>query len=150
MSKDLNKVQIIGRLGKDVEMRYTQTGKAVSTFSVASGRQWKDGDGTKQEETEWFNVVAWEKLGEICNQYLTKGSRVYIEGRLATRSWDGDDGVKHYKTEVVAADMIMLDSKSDSNGSSAPAATQHSTKPATKPAPARNVPQPTDESDLPF
>ncbi len=153
--KDLNKVQIIGRLGKDVEMRYTQTGKAVSTFSVASGRSWKNAEGETQDETEWFNVVAWDKLGEICNQYLNKGSRVYIEGRLATRSWEGDDGVKHYRTEVVAADMIMLDSKNSSNGDSAPApASKPAERPqaASRPAPrpSRNAPQPVTEEDLPF
>ena len=154
MAKDLNKVQLIGRLGKDVEMRYTQAGKAVSSFSVASGRSWKNASGAAQEETEWFNVVAWEKLGEICNQYLNKGSRVYIEGRLATRKWEGDDGVTHYKTEVIAADMIMLDGKptdAANNGNQQPAERpQAQSEPATR-TPDRNVPQAVDDSDsLPF
>jgi single-strand DNA-binding protein len=117
MAKDLNKVQIIGRLGGDPEMRYLASGAAVTNFSVASGRSWKDRDGAAHEETEWFRVVAWEKLGEICNQYLTKGMRVYIEGRLQTRKYTDRDGIERYATEVVAQDMIMLSPK----GSSAPA-----------------------------
>ncbi len=156
MSKDLNKVQLIGRLGKDVEMRYTQAGKAVSSFSVASGRSWKNADGETQEETEWFNVVAWDKLGEICNQYLNKGSRVYIEGRLATRKWQDKEGNDRYTTEVIAADMIMLDSKpsadSANNGTTQPVAErpQAASRPATR-QPARNVPQAAESiEDLPF
>ena len=85
MAKDLNKVMIIGRLGKDPEMRYTTGGSPVTTFSVAAGRQWKDGNGDTREETEWFNVVAWGNLAEICKQYLAKGQQVYVEGRLQTR-----------------------------------------------------------------
>lgn len=110
MAKDLNKVMIIGRLGKDPEMRYTTTGAPVTNFTVAAGRQWKDPNGETRDETEWFQVVVWNKLAEICNQYLTKGSRVYIEGRLQTRSWDDQaSGEKRYRTEVVASDMIILD-----------------------------------------
>lgn len=111
MAKDLNKVMIIGRLGKDPEMRYTPGGSPVTTFSVAAGRQWKDGNGELHEETEWFNVVTWNKLAEICNEHLHKASRVYIEGRLQTRHWEDQNGVAHYRTEVVASDMIMLDSR---------------------------------------
>lgn len=114
MAKDLNKVMIIGRLGADPEMRFTPNGSAVTTFNVASGRSWKTESGEQREETEWFPIVAWNKLAEICNQYLTKGSRVYIEGRLQTRTWDDDSGQKHYKTEVVAGDMIILDTRKDS------------------------------------
>lgn len=111
MAKDLNKVMIIGRLGKEPEMRYTANGNAVTTFTVASGRQRKTAEGDVREETEWFRVVTWSKLAEICNQYLSKGSRVYIEGRLQTRSWEGQDGQKKFMTEVVASDMIILDSR---------------------------------------
>jgi len=111
MAKDLNKVMIIGRLGKDPEMRYTPGGSPVTTFSVAAGRQWKDGNGELHEETEWFNVVTWNKLAEICNEHLRKASRVYIEGRLQTRHWEDQNGIAHYRTEVVASDMIMLDSR---------------------------------------
>jgi single-strand DNA-binding protein len=112
MAKDLNKVMIIGRLGKDPEMRYTPGGSPVTTFSVAAGRQWKDGNGDLHEETEWFNVVTWNKLAEICNEHLRKASRVYIEGRLQTRQWQDQEGLSHYRTEVIASDMIMLDGRS--------------------------------------
>jgi single-strand DNA-binding protein len=111
MAKDLNKVMVIGRLGKDPEMRYTAGGSPVTTFSVAAGRQWKDGSGEAREETEWFNVVTWNKLAEICNEHLRKGSRVYIEGRLQTRQWQDQEGQTRYRTEVIASDMIMLDSR---------------------------------------
>ena len=111
MAKSLNKVLIIGNLGRDPEMRYTPSGNAVTSFTVATSRSWNTPDGETREETEWFNVVAWNKLAEVCNQYLSKGNRVYIEGRLQTRSWDGPDGQKRYKTEVVATDMIMLGGK---------------------------------------
>jgi single-strand DNA-binding protein len=111
MAKDLNKVMIIGRLGKDPEMRYTPGGSPVTTFSVAAGRQWKDGSGEVREETEWFNVVTWNKLAEICNEHLHKASRVYIEGRLQTRQWQVQDGQSRNRTEVIASDMIMLDGR---------------------------------------
>ena len=112
MARDLNKVMIIGRLGVDPEMRYTPSGSPVTTFRVATGRQWRDSNGENHDETEWFSVVVWNKLAEICNQYLSKGSRVYIEGRLQTRSWeDQQSGQTRYKTEVIANDMIILDSR---------------------------------------
>lgn len=113
MAKDLNKVMLTGYLGADPEMRYTAQGSAVTTFRVASGRSWKSADGTQHDDTEWFRVVAWEKLGEICNQYLTKGTRVYIEGRLQTRKWQDQNGQDRYTTEVIANDMIILSSKQD-------------------------------------
>ncbi|MBI4318386.1 MAG: single-stranded DNA-binding protein [Chloroflexi bacterium] len=111
MSASLNKVMIIGNVGRDPEMRYTQNGTAVTSFSVAAGRRWTTPEGEQREETEWFNVVTWNKLAETANRYITKGSRVYIEGRLQTRSWEGQDGQKRYRTEVVAQTMIMLDSR---------------------------------------
>lgn len=111
MAKDLNKVMIIGRLGKDPDMRYTTSGSPVTTFSVAAGRQWKDSSGETREETEWFNVVTWNKLAEICNEHLRKASRVYIEGRLQTRQWQDQEGQTRYRTEVIASDMIMLDGR---------------------------------------
>ncbi len=106
----LNKVMIIGNLGRDPEMRYTPNGAAVTTFSVAVNRRWTSQDGQPQDETEWFNVVAWNKLAETCSQVLSKGRLVYVEGRLRTRSWDGQDGQKHYRTEVIASDVRFLDS----------------------------------------
>ena len=111
MSRGLNKVMIIGNLGRDPEMRYTPSGKPVTSFSLATSRTWTTTDGDRREATEWFNVVAWRDLAEICNQYLAKGSKVYIEGRLQTRSWEGPDGQKHYRTEVVADEMIVLDGR---------------------------------------
>ncbi len=112
MAKDLNKVMIIGRLGTEPEMRYTPSGSPVTTFRVASSRQWKDSNGDPREDTEWFSIVTWNKLAEICNQYLSKGTRVYLEGRLQTRSWeDHQSGHMRYKTEVVASDMIILESR---------------------------------------
>lgn len=112
MARDLNKVMIIGRLGADPEMRYTPSGSPVTTFRVASSRQWRDSNNEVHDETEWFSVVAWNKLAEVCNQHLTKGARVYLEGRLQTRSWeDQQSGQTRYRTEVIANDMILLDSR---------------------------------------
>lgn len=112
MARDLNKVMLIGRLGADPEMRYTSSGSPVTTFRVAVGRQWRDASGESREETEWFSVVVWNKLAEICHQYLTKGARVYLEGRLQTRSWeDQQTGQSRSRTEVIATDMILLDSR---------------------------------------
>lgn len=108
MSRGLNKVMIIGNLGRDTEMRYTPSGRPVTTFSVATTRSWTTSDGKRRKETEWFNVVAWGSLAEICNEYLTKGQQVYIEGRLQTRRWEDSEGQKHSSTEIVANEMIML------------------------------------------
>lgn len=114
-SKDLNKTMLIGRLGADPEMRYTGSGTPVTSFRIAVNRNTRQGDEAG-ETTDWFSVVAWQKLAEICSQYLTKGSRVYIEGRLQTRSYEGNDGQKRYVTEVVASDMIMLDTRGQQTG----------------------------------
>ena len=107
----LNKVMIIGNLGADPEMRFTPGGSPVTTFNVAVSRVYSPPEGERKVETEWFSVVTWTKLAETCNQYLTKGQKVYCEGRLHTRSWDGQDGQKHYKTEVIAERVIFLDKK---------------------------------------
>jgi len=117
MSRGLNKVMIIGRLGRDPEMRYTPSGKPVTTYSVATSRSWNSSDGERHTETEWFNVVAWGSLAEICKQHLTKGQQVYIEGRLQTRYWEDGDRVKHSATEIVASEMIMLGDRRDLNHS---------------------------------
>jgi len=111
MAKGLNKVMIIGNLGRDPDMRYTPSGKPVASFSVATSRTWVNSEGERCDATEWFNVVAWGNLAEICKQYLRKGSRVYIEGRLQTRSWDDAEGNRHYRTELVANEMIVLDGR---------------------------------------
>jgi single-strand DNA-binding protein len=110
----LNKVMLIGNLGRDPEIRNTATGKTVASFSVATSLVWKDQSGQKQEKTEFHNIVAWGKLAEICGQYLKKGLKVYIEGRLQTSDWTGQDGVKRYRTEVIAENMIMLSPKNSS------------------------------------
>lgn len=109
MSRGLNKVMIIGNVGRDPELRYTPNGTPVVNFSVAVGRQWKTPDGERREATEWFNVVAWRDLAEICDQMLDKGRRVYIEGSLQTRSWEDQTGQRHYRVELVADQMLLLD-----------------------------------------
>ena len=106
---NLNKAMIIGNLTRDPEIRTTPTGQTVASFGVATNRVWTDQSGQKQERVEFHNVVAWGKLAEICGQYLRKGAKVYIEGRLQTNDWVGQDGVKRYKTQIVAENMIMLD-----------------------------------------
>lgn len=115
---DLNKAMIIGNVTRDPESRTTPQGTNVTSFSVATNLIWTDQQGNRQEKVEYHNIVAWRKLGEICAQYLKKGSKVYIEGRLQTRSWDDPNGVKKYRTEINADNMIMLDrlSSSDSGG----------------------------------
>jgi single-strand DNA-binding protein len=111
MAQGLNKAMLIGRLGRDPEIRYTQDGRAVANFTVATNEEWRDRNtGEKKERTEWHRVVAFGKLGEICGEYLSKGRLVYIEGRLQTRSYE-QDGVTKYTTEIVASDMQMLESK---------------------------------------
>jgi len=109
MGRGLNKVLLIGNLGRDPEMRYTPNGKAVTSFSLATSRSWLTSNGERREATEWFNVVAWGNLAEICSQYLQRGSRVYVEGRLQTRRWENAEGQPCYRTEVVANEMIILD-----------------------------------------
>ena len=108
MAYALNKVMLIGNLGKDPELRYTATGVAVANFSIATNDSWTDKDGNKVEHTEWHRIIVWRRLAEICGEYLTKGKKVYIEGRLRSRSWEDKDGIKRYTTEIEARDMIML------------------------------------------
>lgn len=109
MAKDLNKMQLTGHLGADPEMRYTAQGSAVTTFRVASNRSWRDQEsGETREETEWFRIVTWDRLAEVCAQYLAKGAHVYIEGRLQTRRWVDRDSQERTTVEVVAQDMIIL------------------------------------------
>ncbi|MBI2958074.1 MAG: single-stranded DNA-binding protein [Chloroflexi bacterium] len=122
----LNKVLLIGNVGTDPEMRFTPDGKPVTTFSVATNRFLPPSEaGERKQETEWFSIVTWNKLAENCNQFLTKGRSVYVEGRLHTRSWDGQDGQKHYRTEVIANSVLFLGAKTGSAplpGDGAPAA----------------------------
>ncbi len=144
MAKSLNKVMLIGNLGKDPELRYTTSGVAVATFSLATNESWKDQDGNLQERTEWHNIVAWRKLAEICGEWLKKGKKVYIEGRIQTRSYDDKNtGAKRYITEIVADNMIMLDSK----GEGSPAASGSDDMPRRSNEPASTE---TKNDDLPF
>lgn len=114
----LNKIMLIGNLGKDPEMNYTPSGTAVTKFSLAVSRTRKASSGEKREETEWFNIVVWDKLAETCNQYLHKGSKVYIEGRVSQRKYTDKNGIDRYTFEVIASDMEMLTPKSAQGGSS--------------------------------
>lgn len=121
MAGSVNKVILIGNLGRDPEMRYTQDQNAVATFSVATSDRWMDrGTNERRERTEWHRVVCFRRLAEICGEYLHKGSKVYIEGQLQTRSWEGQDGQTRYMTEVVARDMQMLDSRGGGGGYGGP------------------------------
>ena len=112
----LNKAMLIGNLGGDPEIRYTQAGAPVATFTVATTERWTDKDGQKQETTEWHRVVAWRRLAEICGEYLHKGSKVYIEGKIQTRKWQDQNGIDRYTTEIVARDMQMLSPKGSGMG----------------------------------
>lgn len=116
MAMSLNKVQLIGNLTRDPEMKQIPGGQVVATFGMATNLTWTDSSGQKQTKVEFHNIVAWRKLAEICGQYLKKGSKCYIEGRLQTRDWEGEDGVKRYRTEIVADNMIMLDKKDGGMG----------------------------------
>lgn len=111
MARSLNKVELIGNLTRDPELRYTPQGTGVCTFGLATNRSWVTEGGEKKEDVEYHKIVAWNKLGELCSQLLTKGRKVYVEGRLSTRSWTGQDGAQRQTTEIVISDMIILDSK---------------------------------------
>jgi single-strand DNA-binding protein len=119
----LNRATILGNLTRDPEVRQIPSGQKVCTLGVATNRQWNDASGQKQEATEFHNVVAWGRMAEICGQYLAKGRKVYIEGRLQTREWEGQDGIKRFRTEIIAENLIMLDragtSSSGATGASA-------------------------------
>jgi single-strand DNA-binding protein len=141
MAKSLNKVMLIGNLGRDPELRYTTSGVAVATFGLATNESWRDQDGNVQEKTEWHNIVAWRKLAEICGEWLKKGKKVYVEGRLQTRSYDDrNTGTKKYMTEIVADSIIMLDSRGT---------TSEGGPPPSSPATASSKKETTDD-DLPF
>ena len=141
-SKSVNKIILIGNLGQDPELRYTSSGVAVASFSLATGESWKDQDGNVQEKTQWHKLVAWRKLAEIVGEYLKKGSKVYIEGRIQYRSYDDKNGVKRDVTEIVVDQLLMLDSKgtSHANGPSSAAASPAQTE----------EPGPDKVDDLPF
>jgi len=141
---NLNKVMLIGNLTRDPEIKNTPSGATVATFSIATNRVWNDQAGQKQEQVEFHNIVAWRRLAEICGQYLKKGSKIYIEGRLQTRDWAGQDGVKRYRTEVVTENMIMLDRAAGAGASNtgfrAPMPTE---QPSPEGEPTINIEEPT-------
>ena len=112
----MNKVMVIGNLGNDPEIRYTQNETPVTTLSVATNERWKDSEGNRQEHTEWHRVVAWGKLAEVCGEHLNKGSKVYIEGKLRTQKWEDQDGNTRYTTEIVAKGLEMLGGRQDNGG----------------------------------
>ncbi len=141
----VNKVILIGNLGADPELRYTPSGRAVVNFNLATSRTWNNRDGEKQEETEWHRIVAWDKLAEICGEYLKKGAQTYVEGRLQTRSWEDKNGLKRYTTETVASEMRMLGSRQDAGSSDS---SKSSEAPSTPPD---NLPSTFEaDDDLPF
>lgn len=105
----LNRVMIIGHLGTDPEMRYTPNGSPVTSFRMATSRRYTSQDGERHEDTEWFTVVAWNQLAELCNQYLAKGRRAYVEGRLHSNTWEGPDGKTRFRNEIVASSVLFLD-----------------------------------------
>ncbi|MBF6600325.1 MAG: single-stranded DNA-binding protein [Dehalococcoidia bacterium] len=142
----LNKVMLIGNVGKDPEMRYTANGSAVTTFSLAVNRNFTGADGERREETDWFDVVTWTKLAELCSQFLQKGRQAYVEGRLQTRSWEGQDGQKHYKTEVVAQTVLFLGSGPGGRGGGAARMEAYEDAAPAASGPASHV----DPDDLPF
>ena len=131
MSRSLNKAQLIGNITGNPEMRYTPNGTAVTNFSIATNRQWKDSQNKENDEVTYHRVVAWGKLAEICSQYLKKGSKVYVDGRISNRQWEDKEGVKKTTTELVLNEMLMLDSKGGSKQASQP--TSQPTSPQASP-----------------
>lgn len=136
----INKVMLIGRLGADPEVRYTPDGLMVTNFRLATDEQWKDKSGERVQKTEWHRIVSFGKLAEICGTYLTKGKMVYVEGRIQTRSWEDKEGVKRFTTEIVAANMQMLDSRGQSKDA----------RPETGDSASFSGAEPPADSDVPF
>ena len=136
----INKVILIGNLGADPEVKYSQSGKAVASFRIATTETWKKQDGSKEEQTEWHRIVAFARLGEICGEYLSKGSKVFIEGRIQTRKWQDRDGNDRYTTEIVAREMKMLGARGESGGGSGGGNRQSDEPPWPEPAMGDDVP----------
>ena len=164
MARSLNKVMLIGNLTRDPEMRYTPQGTAVCTFGVATNRSWTLESGEKKEDVEFHNIVAWNKLAEICAQLLKKGRKVFVEGRLQTRSWQGTDGAQKQRTEVVISDMVIVDKKMDEPSSeidipeptiesqepAVPVETKKSAKKESKKKESKEPAEEPTEEDIPF
>jgi single-strand DNA-binding protein len=151
--RSLNKACLLGTAGKDAEIRYTNNGKAVATFSIATNESWKDQSGTLQERTTWHNIVAWERMAEICGNYVKKGKQLYVEGRIQNRQYDDKDGVKKYISEIVLNDMILLgggDRGGSSNGERSFGGAPQS-QPQNSPEPVTSeFDQSVPDADLPF
>ena len=147
----LNKVLLIGRLGKDPEIRYTPDGAPVANFSLATGEFWTDKNGTRQERTEWHNIVAWNKLADLSKRYLAKGRQVYVEGRIRTREWDDKDGNKRRTTEIIASQMVLLGSRAEGVDAAAAPVRRSApeAEPGAAPAPGLADVEITDD-DIPF
>jgi single-strand DNA-binding protein len=154
MSRSLNRAQLIGNLTRDPEVRQTSGGRSVVNVGIATNSRWTDSNGQVQEKVEFHNIVVWGKLADICAQYLRKGSKVFMEGRLQTREWQGEDGVKRYRTEIVADNMVMLDSRGAQTGGGRDfSGIQAAPASAPASAPAAQAAAPTEEiavEDLPF
>ncbi len=152
----LNRATLLGNLTRDPEVKQIPSGQSVCTFGLATNRSWNDSSGKKQEATEFHNVVAWGKLAEICGQYLTKGKKVYVEGRLQTRDWEGQDGIKRYRTEVIAENMIFLDKAGGGTSVSAAGSKPFQRSPFTPPqaSPVQDDPSMSEQEinveDIPF
>ena len=136
----INKAILVGRLGRDPEVRYTPDGLMVTNFTIATDEQWKDKTGEKAQKTEWHRIVTFGKLAEICGKYLVKGKLVFVEGRIQTRSWEDKDGIKRFTTEIVASNMQMLDSKGPRSADSGPDESAPPNPPADAPMPNDDVP----------
>lgn len=159
MARGVNKVIIVGNLGGDPEVRYMPNGNAVANFTVATSESWKDQQGQQQEKTEWHRIVVYKRLAEIAGEYLRKGAKVYLEGRLQTREWQDQQGQKRYTTEIICHEMQMLDGRQGGAGNAAPANSAPASRPQSNSAPATgNRPQqpannepPMDfDDDIPF
>ena len=151
MAKSVNKVILVGRLGRDPELKYTASGVPFCRFSMATDDTWNDkASGERQERTEWHNIVAWDRLAEICNQYLTKGRLVYIEGSLQTREWDDQDGNKRKTTEIRARDMVLLGGGENAGGGQRRAAVTDAAGAAGAGSPSSAPTSTITDDDIPF
>jgi single-strand DNA-binding protein len=152
VARGINKVILVGNLGKDPEMSYLPSGQSVTKFSLATSRSYKDKSGEMKEETEWHNVVAWGKLGEICAQYLSKGRQAYVEGRIQTRTWEGRDGQKRLSVDIVASDVQMLGGRGEGGGGGTPRTTSgaRSSAPPAEEEFDQSPPADISDDDIPF
>lgn len=155
MARSVNKVILLGNLGKDAELSYLPSGQAVSKFSLATNRRWKDKNGEMQDETEWHNIVVWGKTAENLTQYLTKGRQVYVEGRIKSRTWEGRDGSKHYSTDIVANDVVLVSGRGGeegaaSRGSQARPAAAAAAPAAAAPSAEEGISPEITDDDIPF